>query len=113
MELQVSEIGGVTRAALDGRLDTLGVGQIETRFIAALVGAERPVIVDLSAVPFLASLGIRMLLSTAQPLGRRGHKMVLFGAVPEVAEIIETTALSDIIPVAATETEALALATAG
>jgi anti-anti-sigma factor len=65
-------------------------------------------IVDLSKVSFIASLGIRMLLTTARGLAGRGAKFVMYGANPAVMEIFETTALSDIIPILNTEAEALA-----
>ena len=59
-------------------------------------------------VSLLSSLGIRMLLSAARVLGRRGAKFIMYGASPAVMEIIETTALSDIIPVLASEADAMA-----
>lgn len=108
MELQFSEVGGVTKATLEGRLDTLGVGQIETRFVSAVVPKSLPTVVDLSGVSFIASLGIRMLLSTARALSREGSKLAVYGAQAQVMEIIETTAISEIIPVLETESEALA-----
>jgi anti-anti-sigma regulatory factor len=49
-----------------------------------------------------------MLLTTARGLAGRGAKFALFGANPAVMEIFETTALFDIIPIVATEADALA-----
>src|SRR5262245_32365286 len=108
MELQFSDVGGVTKAVLEGRLDTLSVGQVETQFIANIVQEERPAVVDLSGVSFIASLGIRMLLGTARALARDGAKLAVYGARDDVLEVIETTALSEIIPVVPSEAEALA-----
>jgi anti-anti-sigma factor len=112
MDMQFTDVGGITKAVLGGRLDSLSVGEVETRFIANIVPKEQPAVVDLSQVSFIASLGIRMLLGTARSLGRNGAKLVLFGATEPVMEIIETTALTEIIPVVGSEAEALALATA-
>lgn len=108
MDLQISEVSGVTKAALAGRLDTAAVNGLESRFAASLVPVGKSAIVDLSNVTFIASLGIRMLLSVARGLGGRGARFALYGANPAVLEIIETTAISDIIPVVASETEAVA-----
>jgi anti-anti-sigma factor len=69
-------------------------------------------VVVLSGVSFIASLGIRMLLGTARALDRYGAKLVLFAPQADVMEIIETTALTEIIPVVQTEAEAVAAATA-
>lgn len=48
-------------------------------------------------------------VTSARALTAKGGKMVLYGATPAVMEIIETTCLDDIIPVAATEAEAITL----
>lgn len=110
--MEFSDVGGVTRAVLSGRMDSLSVGQAETSFIAHLVPKEQPAVVDLSNVTFIASLGIRMLLGTARALDRAGVKLALYGAKDAVMDIIETTALTEIIPVVGTEAEAVAAVTA-
>jgi anti-anti-sigma factor len=109
MDMQVGEVGEVMRVALSGRLDTAGAGAIEPRFAAAVVANGRATLVDMTEVAFLASLGVRMIISTARSLAFRGGRMVLYGATPPVMEIIETTLLHEIVPVAATEAEALEL----
>ncbi len=110
--MQVTTIEGITRVVLDGRLDTDGVNAIELSFTATIVPAGRPAIVDLGAVTFLASLGVRMFISTARAAAGRGNTLVLFKATPPVAEIIDTMGLGEIIAIAGTEDEAIALAKA-
>ena len=108
MEVVITDLAGVTKAQLSGRLDTANVDRVESSFTAGIVPQAQPTVVDLSEVTFIASLGIRMLLSSARVLSRRGAKFALFGARPAVTEIMETIALSDIIPVFGTEAEAIA-----
>jgi anti-sigma B factor antagonist len=110
MDMRVSELGDATLVVLSGRLNTAGVSAIETRFTAAVVPKARPTVVDLSEVDFMASLGIRLLLSTARALGSKGAKLTLFGASPQLVEVIEMTSLQEIIPLSDTQDEALALA---
>ena len=112
MEMQTSSVGEVTKVMLTGRLDSAGVTSIERTFAAEIVPLGKPAIVDLSQIAFLASLGVRMLISTARALSGKGAKLVLYGANSAVTEIIETTSLNDIVPLAITEAEALARATA-
>lgn len=112
MEVQITEVSGVTKATLDGRLDTVNVNQVEMQFVAGIVPRGQSAVVDLTNVTFVASLGIRMLLGTARALGGKGWKLAMFGANEAVLEIFETTALSDIIPLAGTEAEAIAIVTA-
>jgi anti-anti-sigma factor len=100
MELQVKDAGdGVLNVSLTGRLDTPGVDQIETQLTAHLVPRGARAILDLSQVAFLGSGGIRMFISIARALGRKGGKLVLYGAQPLVAQVLQTTSLNDIVPV--------------
>ena len=109
MSMQVSEINGITKVSLEGRLDSANVGHMELMFTAALVPAGKNAVVYLSAVTFLASLAIRMFISTTRALAARGGKVVLYGANEAVQDVIETMALDQIVPITATEAEALAL----
>jgi anti-anti-sigma factor len=110
MQASLGEIDGVKRVALDGRLDTAGVGAVELTFTAMIVPARAPVIVDLADVSFLASLGVRMFIGTARSAAAKGGRVIFYNATPAVAEIIDTMGLAEIIDVVGSEAEALALA---
>jgi anti-sigma B factor antagonist len=112
MEMKLADVGGVKKVTLTGRLDSAGVDVVETQFSASLVPAGESAIVDLSELSFLASLGVRMFISTTRALSWKGKKLVLYGATPPVMEIIETMGFADIVPVVGTESEALALVSA-
>ena len=103
VEITQSDIGDVRKIALNGRLDTAGVDQIEIRFGAMIVPAGKNTVVDITDVTFLASMGIRMLIATTRSLSRKGGKLALYNATPAVREVIETTALTDIIPLAGSD----------
>lgn len=111
MEMQFVDIGDIRKVTLAGRLDSAGVDSIEMRFGAVIVPAGKHTVVDLTEVAFLASLGVRMLLSTTRALSRKGAKLAIYGATPAVMEIIETMAFDDIVPVVTSESEAIALVT--
>jgi len=109
MKMDISEDEGVVKVGLVGRLDTPGVDAIETRFTAALVPRAARAIVDLAGVEFIGSLGLRMIITIARALHRRGGKMILYAPHGFVAQVLETASLHDIIPVqpdAATATAA-------
>jgi anti-sigma B factor antagonist len=109
MQLEMTDLGTAAKVALHGRLDTPGVDQIETRFTASVVAGGRNALVDLSAVSFVSSMGIRMLLTAARSLGQKKAKMVLVGVQPIVRESFEHVGLPDIIPIAADDAQALEL----
>ena len=109
MNIDFSDVDGLKKVALDGRLDTAGVGAVELRFSAGVIPAGENTMVDMSKVEFMTSLGVRMLLSTARTLGVKGKKLVMYGANPAVTDTIETMGFADIVPLCATESEAIAL----
>jgi anti-anti-sigma factor len=61
-------------------------------------GAQR-LIVDLSALTFMDSTGMQVLLSTRSVLAVRGGTLVLAAPQPVVARILELTGANKIIPV--------------
>jgi anti-anti-sigma factor len=108
MDIEVSELQGrVTCVRLSGRLDAAGADRIDTAFTTAVVAAGRPAVVDLSGVTFVASMGIRLLIASARGLRVKGADLVLFGAQDLVYTVLDQAALDQIIPLVATEQQAL------
>ena len=100
MELQYSELdNNIRMIKLIGKMDIIGVGQIETKFAGYCGGEKARVIVDLSEVDFLASIGIRLLTLTAKSIASRGGKMVLLSPTAEVQRVLDVTGIPAIIPI--------------
>ena len=92
---------------ISGRLDILGAEEISTKFAALSCADNRRVIVDLTAVTFLASIGIRELISNAKALQRRGGRMVLFvNNNDAVIKTLEATGIDSLLPMFADLEEA-------
>ncbi|MBN1452935.1 MAG: STAS domain-containing protein [Anaerolineales bacterium] len=68
-------------------------------FAGYCAGDKVRVIVDLSEVDFLASIGVRLLTLTAKAIASRGGRMALVKPVPEVQHVLEITGIPAIIPV--------------
>lgn len=95
------------RITITGRLDIPGTDEIATKFAALSASAQRRVVVDLSAVSFLASIGIRAIITNAKAVQQRGGKMVLFvGDNTTVATTLDVTGVDDLIPMFADAGEA-------
>ena len=100
MELQYSELNNNIRSLrLIGTLDVVGVAKIETKFAGYCSGDNVRVLVDLSEVDFLASIGIRLLKLTAKSIASRDGRMVLLNPIPEVHNVLEITGILAIIPI--------------
>jgi len=106
--METFEKDGITHVVLSGRLDTAGATKLEVGFTAAVVTPNRPAVVDLSGVTFIASLGVRLLFSTARGLSRRNAKMAVFGACGPVRDVLDTVSLAELVPVAVSEKDAIA-----
>lgn len=110
MQIEITELDPDTNhVLLTGPLDAAAACASELQFTAAMGAAGRNVLIDMSGVPFVASLGIRMLISSARVLDRRGRRMVLFSIRPEVMEVFDTIALSSVVPIAPDEAGARAM----
>ena len=100
MEIHYSDLdNSIILIKLSGRLDIIGTGEIETKFAGYCAGEKVRVIVDLSEVDFLASIGIRLLTLTAKSVASRGGKTVILNPSPEVQEVLEITGIPAIIPI--------------
>jgi anti-anti-sigma factor len=99
MDMDVEEIeGGITNVVLRGRLDTAGAGAIDLKF-NVIAGAKRAVVVDLSNVAFMASLGIRLLVIGAKTITRKGGKLVILSPDENVHAVLKTAGIDQLIPI--------------
>ena len=100
MKLEYSELeNGIRMLKLAGRLDITGTGEIETKFTGHCAGDNVRVVVDLSGVDYLASIGIRLLMTVVKSLNSRNGKMVLLNPTPDVRNVLEITGVPSVIPV--------------
>lgn len=87
------------RIQLSGRLDIAGTEAISLKLANLTSSASRRIVIDLSAVDFLASIGIRELISNAKALQMRGSKMALMvGDNAAVAKTLTVTGIDTLIP---------------
>jgi len=101
MSVEYKDISDTVRVVtLDGRLDIVGTDAIATKFAALAASSGRKVIVDVSAVSFLASIGIRAIISNAKAAQQRGgHTFLFVGDNEQIAKTLETTGVDVLIPI--------------
>ncbi len=98
MSLEVNNLdNGIRIVTLTERLDLDGVDKVENSFYSQTTTSKVAVLVDMSSVDFVASLGMRMLITSARALSRRGGKMVLFNLNPLVADVFKTSGIDTLI----------------
>ncbi|MGO9004259.1 MAG: STAS domain-containing protein [Beijerinckiaceae bacterium] len=106
MQITVSEFEGpVARIVLVGKIDISGADEIDLP-LAALAGKRNSVVVDMTGVDFLASIGIRHLVQAAKSIARGGGKLVLLKPTTVVTDVLVTSGFTDILPIVQSEADA-------
>ncbi len=100
MRLQYSELEkGIRLIKLSGALDYYGVGDVEVEFVKLCAGENVCVLVDLSKVNYISSIGIPLLINSARSIARQGGKMALLKPQRSVEEVLEMAGIPMIVPI--------------
>ena len=100
MRLQYSELDNDIRLIkLSGTLDIHGVDDVELDFVRLCTGDHMCVLVDLSRVNYISSIGIPLLIHSARSLAQQGGKMALLNPQKSVENVLELTGIPLIIPI--------------
>ena len=98
---------GVGCVCLIGRLDVRTVPQMERVFEFMTASQRKPVIVDLSGVELMNSIGLGMLITNANTLRFYGASMILLDPPPRVERVIRFASLDQLLPIVHSKAEAL------
>lgn len=100
MKLDYSELdSGIRLIRLNGVLDLNGTYNVEVPFVRHCGGNNVRVLVDLSRVSYISSVGIPMLVNTAKSVVGRGGKMALIHPQDSVVKVLEMVGIPQIIPI--------------
>jgi anti-sigma B factor antagonist len=99
--------GDILKITLDGRLDVEGTQAIDLKFTALTATKHAGILVDMTGVSFLASIGIRTLLTSAKVASNRGGKLVLVNPQPMVRDVLDRSGVSSLVPVYADQASAI------
>ncbi len=98
MQIVVNDAGSTATVVLRGRLDISGADVVALP-LATLSGVKKSLVVDMSGVTYVASIGLRHLVSAAKNVAQRGGKLVLLNPNPVVSEIVTTSGLTELLPI--------------
>ena len=100
MSISYNDSGDLRTIAVSGRLDVEGTDSVADKLAELVKAARKGVVVDLSALKFLASIGIRPLILAAKELKARGGRMVLVvDSDSTVMMSIKATGIDQLMPV--------------
>ncbi len=105
MQITQQTEGNVKQIVLTGSLDGKTAPELQDKVLPLQEG-EHHVVMDLSAVGFMSSAGLRVLLLIYRQASAHGGKVVLAGVSEEIHEVMEMTGFMDFFSFAATLAEA-------
>jgi anti-anti-sigma factor len=99
MNLDVVDMDdGITSVLLSGRMDVQGALAADKKF-SAIADEKKKVVIDLSQVTFMASLGIRTLIMSCKTLASKGGDMVLLNPQPNVEKVLRASGVDTVIQI--------------
>ena len=100
MRLQFNELeNGIRLIKLIGALDLSGSYSIEVEFVRQCAGDNVRVLVDLSEVDYISSIGVHMLITSANSITGRGGKMALLSPQSSVMDVLDLIGIPQILPI--------------
>lgn len=93
---------------IEGRIDSGTSAVLEKKLIAMIeTDGVKDIAMDFSAMDYISSAGLRVLLMAAKKAGKLGGKVVLAGLSANVKEVFDISGFSNIFSIYASQDEAL------
>lgn len=100
MDIAQERDGDVVVVKLSGRLDSSAAPAAEERLSAALSGDAPRMAIDMSALRYISSAGLRVLLVLAKKAQQQQGKIALGGLAANVREVFAATGFDTIFTIA-------------
>jgi len=91
---------GIIHVTVDGRSETEFNAEFETTIRDFAEGDNRRLLMDLSALPYLKSSALRVILNAVKVINRRSGRVVLCSLNGYVKEIFEGNCVKDTLTIA-------------
>lgn len=90
MEVQITQEGKVTTAALIGRLDTLAAQEIAPQ-MDALKEVDGTLVLDCKELSYISSSGLRIFLTLRKAALANGSKIIVRSICPDIRNVFVMT----------------------
>jgi anti-anti-sigma factor len=97
MNIAITDAGSTVTVKLAGRLDISGAESIGLP-LATLAGSRNKIVIDMTEVTFIASIGLRHLITAAKAVQRRGGRLILLNPTAAITEVITASGLTELLP---------------
>jgi anti-anti-sigma factor len=99
MQAEIEHLQGVPVVSISGRLDTITAPLFDAELAPSLLLVRAPILLDLTAVTFISSAGLRSILRLIEHTAAHGGRLGLVSVPGHVLEVIEISGLSSRIDI--------------
>lgn len=107
-KVDVERVNGATVATVRGRIDAKSIDELE-HVIQSEIGGSKPVILDVSNVPYISSSGLRMILLLMRSFNKKGLSFALAAPRQSVRELFLVSGFTHMLPIHKDLAEAIAV----
>ena len=107
MDIKTAEAGDVSVLELAGHLDTNTSPDAESAINALIDGGATKLLINFSALEYISSAGLRILLATGKKLKAAGGDLRICSLNDTVQEVFDISGFSSILAVSKDQDEAL------
>lgn len=91
MKTTIQEIDGKLVAVLDGQLDTAAAMEVEQQLQPLYENEDKDIVMDCEKLEYIASSGLRILLSILKRAKAHGHTVTLKGLNDDIKNVFKMT----------------------
>lgn len=108
MPIATETTAAATIVSLQGQINSANANGLEAEVLTLLDGGVKNLVLDFSALDYISSAGLRMVLVVAKRLKQAEGLLVLCAMQPHVREVFDISGFLAILNVEPTRAEALA-----
>ncbi|OPY01122.1 MAG: putative anti-sigma factor antagonist BtrV [Syntrophorhabdus sp. PtaB.Bin047] len=107
MEITRRKEKDVSIVAVSGRIDAITAPDFEKSLDELIAAGDRVILIDLTALGYISSAGLRSILSSAKKLKALSGEILFTGLQGPVEEVFQISGFKSIFKIFPTEAEAL------
>lgn len=107
MEITKRKEKNVAIVAVSGRIDAITAPDFEKNLDELIAAGERAILIDLTALGYISSAGLRSILSSAKKLKALSGEILFTGLQGPVEEVFQISGFKSIFKIFLSEAEAL------
>jgi anti-anti-sigma factor len=108
MKVSVTQEGSVTVVAMEGKIDTDTCDEVESALLAEIDKGAKRMVIDLAAVNYISSAGLRSVLIAGKKIKALHGRMAFCDLQPPILDVFEASGFTTILTVCETRNQAIA-----